>query len=153
MHIQYLDGKNMKTKVLLLISIGIMITNIINCKYNRQIYPEDQILNSLKQFYTNYIIEIDKMPLDEVKIKKLKEQYCTSKFITKLEEQDLDFDPFLNAQDCNIEWLKTLSIKKDTIKTNQYLVSYKDIYSNSQITIDIFIAKDNNAYKIDSIAY
>ena len=49
----------------------------------------------------------------------------------------LDYDPFLNVQDCDLEWLKILNIKADT-KDSWFIVSYSYIdYLNIKQNIRI----------------
>jgi hypothetical protein len=71
--------------------------------------------------------------------------------LNKLKEDELDYDPFLKAQDSNTEWLKTLSIKKDLKESNHYQILYLDTYNNSQIKITVIVVKEKESYKIDSI--
>lgn len=111
---------------------------------------DEQILEMLKTFYTVYITENTKMPIDIAKIESLKKQYCTTTLLQKIQNEEYDYDPFLKAQDCSIEWLNTLSIKRENLN-NQYIVTYFDDYSKTNITIKIIIVKELDSYKIDSI--
>lgn len=91
------------------------------------------------------------MPPDFEKINSIKKKYCTANLLRKIEKDELDYDPFLNAQDSNIEWIKTLSVKKDTKENNLYYVSYKDTYNGTQIVIKLIVLKEKESYKIDAI--
>jgi hypothetical protein len=123
----------------------------INCHGSQQNYPEEQIVRMLEFFYVNYITENTKMPPNITKIDSLKERCCTTRLLNKLKEDELDYDPFLKAQDSNTEWLKTLSIKKDLKESNHYQILYLDTYNNSQIKITVIVVKEKESYKIDSI--
>ncbi len=64
----------------------------------------------LSDFYTQYITECDKMPLNTEAIDKIKEKFLTEELIQKLKTAELDYDPFLYAQDCDLSWLETFGI-------------------------------------------
>lgn len=141
----------MKTKTLMSIfTLGLIIFSIISCK-SQSYSLDEQVLSMLKDFYTSYITESAKMPPSVSKVNSLKEKYCTAKLLQKIAREEFDYDPFLKAQDCNIEWLKTLAVKKDTTGSNQYCISYTDTYNNTQIVIKLVVAKEKDLYKIDSI--
>lgn len=114
-------------------------------------YSEKEIITMIKSFYTAYITETSKMPPDFNKIEVIKKEYCTLSLLNKIEMQELDYDPFLKAQDCDAETLKTLSIKKDIKQKNLFYVSYNDNYTKTEITIKLIIKKENDSYKIDTI--
>jgi hypothetical protein len=112
---------------------------------------DKQIVIFLKEFYTNYINENSKMPRNEKNIDKIKRKYCTNNLINKINNEELDFDPFLNAQDCQEEFLKTLSINKGAGEFDTYVVSYMDDYSKTKITIELTVVIEKDGFKIDSI--
>ena len=144
----------MKTKMLMsLFTLGIILFNMFSCKSNQpqENTSDEQILGMLKSFYSSYITENAKMPLNIAKIKSIEEKYCTINLLSKLENQELDYDPFLKAQDSNIDWLKTLTIKRDSTKQDLYNVSYIEIYSNTKVTIKLIVIKQEEFYKIDSV--
>lgn len=148
----------MKTKMLMsFFTLGFMLFSTFSCKSNQpqNNFSDEQILGMLKSFYTSYIIEDSKMPTNYEKLDSIKSKYCTANLLNKIEnqfkKQELDYDPFLNAQDCDIEWLKTLTIRKDTKKSNLYYVSYADNYNNTKITIRLIVVKEKECYKIDSV--
>jgi hypothetical protein len=107
----------------------------------------------LRTFYTNYITEISET--SDVKkeisyLDSLTHIYCTSSLLEKIKNEELDYDPFINAQDADIECLRTLTINKDAEVSNLYVVSYLETYSFQQINIKLLIVKQKNCYKIDS---
>lgn len=142
----------MKTKTLaFLFTIGVMLFSTFNCQSNPPSSTDEQIISMLKEFYTAYITENAKMPADFTKINLIKKKYCTANLLSKIEKEELDYDPFLNAQDSNTEWLKTLTIKKDTKENNLFQVSYKDTYSGTQVIIKLIVIKEMESYKINAI--
>lgn len=115
-----------------------------------------QALAMLKNFYTTYMTEvaIGKPPASEKKIDAIQKKYCTPALISKIkrlqQSGDLDWDPFIKAQDSNIESVKTLVVKKGAT-SNSYVVSYTDIYSHSTISINVILTKLNGSFKIASV--
>jgi hypothetical protein len=141
----------MKTKMLMIfLTASIMLLNVGNCKSQPQNKSSDEeIRNMLKSFYTSYIRENVKMPPNGSKISSVKMKYCTMDLLDKINNEELDFDPFLKAQDSNIDWIKTLIIKKDSSRKDLYDVSYID--NNKPVIVKLNIIKQNKSFKIDSI--
>lgn len=112
----------------------------------------DDAKTMLRQFYTSYIIEGSNMDSNEGKLNSIKKQYCTKKILNKIQQdEELDDDPFLNAQDVDSDWLKTLTISKDPQKANVYVVSYLSNYDKKRIIIKLLVVKNGQNYKIDDI--
>ena len=144
----------MRTKILLTFFTTAIL--FFNCKLvsSQSNSSDEQMLTMLKTFYTNYITESSGSS-DEKKLDLIKRQYCTAELLKKIEQQlktgTLDYDPFVKAQDCDKEWLKTLTVKKDSAKNNLFLVTWLDNYSKKQVTIHLSIIKQMESYKIDSV--
>jgi hypothetical protein len=128
-------------------------------------YPEENILSEedvkdmLKGFYTTYITmcESGAGSSYEEKIAALSKQYCTDSLWGAIQQKfatyELDYDPFLSAQDCDIESLKTLSVKKDNQTENVYIVSYVfNSYNPDTIEINLTVVKEKGGIKINNIA-
>jgi hypothetical protein len=110
---------------------------------------EEQIIkNRIDNFYRSYITASAQMPLNFTTLDELKTEYCTANLITFLEQDELDYDIFLNAQEVMIEWLNTLSVTKES---NLYVVSYYDSYKKANTIIKLNIIDENGKYKINSI--
>lgn len=133
--------------------IEFLFFNSINCKIEQLYSDEEKIIKFLKSFYSEYITECDSFSINWSQIEIIKEKYCTKSLIKKIkilqEDGMIDYDPFLNAQDCNINWLKTLNITKEEKDSCWYNVYYTDNYSD--IKIKISIIKEGNLYKINDI--
>lgn len=111
-----------------------------------------KILSTLNAFYKAYISEMSNAGIpDEKKLDEIKKKYCTPSLLKKLAKQEMDYDPFLNAQDSDINILKSISIKRNNQKDNQYLVSYIDSYSKKRILINLMMKNQNNNFKIDNV--
>ena len=112
------------------------------CKANPNIGNGDAI-SFIKSFYTEYITKTCGSLTNRDTIEKIQKKYCHSELlarIKKLQEEDsyLNSDPFLNAQDCDLEWLKTLTIEPDTKNNSWFIISYSYIdYSNSKKNVEI----------------
>jgi len=146
----------MKTKILVsFFTLGVMLFNPLNCKGNQlqDSISEVQVLSMLKSFYTSYIIENSKVPDDFKKINSIKHKYCTTSLLHKIKKLKLDYDMFLQANDIDSVMLKTLDVKKDSIRNNLYYVSYLDIFNNKTVTINLMVIKQKEDYKIDAVWY
>lgn len=93
---------------------------------NDAVYPTRvPAAEMLREFYTLYITENSKVSdFDAAAVKNIKNKYVTERLIMELEKAILDYDPFLNAQDCETSWIKTLEIHPDTTLENTWEVSY-----------------------------
>lgn len=115
---------------------------------------DDQILAMLKSFYTSYITEVAESGNDKT-LETVKSKYCSDNLLrkikTQIENEELDYDPFINAQDSDKAWLKTLSITKDPHKLNIFVVSYTDNYTGKPVTVKLSVIKFKGLYKIDAI--
>jgi hypothetical protein len=118
---------------------------------------DEQIISLCKNFYIGYITEISEGTLVnmEKNLDSIKQIYCTNDLLEnirrKTENNEMDIDPFIKAQDANIKWLKTLTVEKDTQKRYWYMVSYIDNYDEGKVIINLKFIKENGFYKIDSI--
>jgi hypothetical protein len=104
----------------------------------------------LSNFYKAYIPTFD-MP-GAAMSSKIQKQYSTAKLTAWLkkqfEEEELDYDPYVNAQDADQDWLKTIQINKDAKTPNLYIVSFFDNYEKKRFYVRLFVAKEGNKYKI-----
>lgn len=118
---------------------------------------DEQIISLCENFYISYITEISEGTLvnSDKRLDSIKQIYCTSdllkNFWRKMENNEMDWDPFIKAQDANIKCLKTLNVGKNTQQINWYFVSYIDNYNGEKVVIELKYIKDNGSYKIDSI--
>jgi hypothetical protein len=111
------------------------------------------IIKTLKSFYTEYITQCDKSNYDT--LMSIRQKYCSKNLINRIyynknDSDILDYDPFLQAQDCDKSTIQTLKVWKDIKNPNLYYVSYKWPYSEEKITIRTII-KYEGSFKIDSL--
>ncbi|MBC7449864.1 MAG: DUF3828 domain-containing protein [Cytophagales bacterium] len=134
-----------------LISLFLTIIIFLLMACNPASDSSDEQTKMLQQFYERYIFECVNMTAkkDETALK----TFCMDNLISKLTKEQLDYDPFLNAQDCDIEWLKTLSIIQENRHSNVYFVSYTYTYDDKINTgsIKLQVVKEQDGYKIGAI--
>ena len=144
----------MKTKMYIAtIIFGILFSNIMYSqeKQKENNSSDKEIIEMLKTFYTEYISESDKMPMNENKINSIKKKYCTSKLLQKINLLPLDYDPFVDAQDFEPTLLKTIKFTKVSKNNNIYKACYVWDFNNKTICVKLSIKKINNSFKIDDI--
>lgn len=146
----------MKKEILVAFFTGIVIFFYSCCNFAQNNLSEDQqIRDMLKEFYKIYITQIDKGPINRKKENSIKKKYCTTRLLEAIKnDKELDYDPLIDAQDADIESLKTLSIKKNIGIASGYIVTYESSskYDNYEKTsIKLTVVKEKDGYKIDSV--
>lgn len=123
----------------------------------RTIY--DEKINFVKSFYKEYILEKCKDDvLDLENIIKIKEKYCHKKLLAKMqklqEKENLEYDPFLNSQDCDILWLRSLQTGANKRNSSWIGVRYSnmvDLNIKKDIIIKLKIISTDKSYYISDI--
>lgn len=141
----------MKKVILFFYLIG-----IYGCLCQEQNYQAQE--KFLKHFYFEYLTKTDIDKYDRIVVtqnyKKIMNRYCTENLVNKIkrmqENYELDYDPFIKAQDYHISILDFIIIEKSPMKKENYLVSYryKNQSEKERIYIDIQVAKINGDFKI-----
>ena len=147
-----------KSKVYLLSLLCFIILSSCKTDVNGE-YSETEIENMIRKFYIAYISEsISSIPASELqkKLDSITQIYCTKSLLDSIDNEfknnELDYDPFLNAQDSSPEMLKTLSIHKRSQKENIYTVMYlSDKYDSTFTKIYLTISKIDGKYKVSGI--
>lgn len=110
-------------------------------------------MEMLREFYTLYITENDKMKRDDLRIATIKEKYVTPKLIAKIDSAmlyyNLDYDPFVNAQDYDTAWIKTLEIAPVLERTNTFDICYT-YNRNSKSCTTVVLVESEGKYMIDN---
>lgn len=91
------------------------------------------------------------MPVNLEKIDSIKNLYCSPKLLDSLQQQEPDYDPFINAQDLDDDLNKKLSIAKDTPAESIYITSYMDNYHHRKIKIKLWVKEIAGHYKITNL--
>jgi hypothetical protein len=112
---------------------------------------KEKAIQFLEDFYRAYISCCDSPDEDLEALSSIRNKCLTRSLLDKLENPDLDYDPITQAQDCDVNWIKTIEIRPDTERQNVYTVSYTSTYDNKKIRIELLLSDDNGSYKIDDI--
>jgi len=101
--------------------------------------PDSVIVEFLNDFYTEYITLFANYIGIEPLVK-CREAVSDKKLIEKINNSDIDYDPFLNAQDAHEESVKSLEIAKcdePDIFCISYLTGYMDKRSDIKLRVAI----------------
>ncbi len=128
----------------LIIILSVFLSSCLNGQNKKQ------EINYLQQFYKSYS---DNWENDDA-LNFLKKKNLSKELIINISKANasglLDYDPLINAQDLNEEFLKTLKINyKDNI--DLYEISYKDNYNKKSRIVYLKLIKNENLFKISDI--
>lgn len=90
-----------------------------------------------------------------IAIQEIRRKYCTKRLLNEIDKyakiMAVDYDPFTNAQDFDVNWLKRLKISKDSIRDDIYhvFIRYGDEEADSEIKLSV--VKEDRSYKIDTV--
>ena len=113
----------------------------------------DEPLIFLRNFYVSYMHAVNEIPKEEKRIMdSLVGANCTENMQKRLQDPDLDYDPFIKGQYVMEEWAKSLNVKKGKAD-REYVVSFKKEKPTATKTTDIhlILTKENGNYKIDTV--
>ena len=89
------------------------------------LYSYGQSVSEKEEFISNFYDEYFKVFLNSNEIKKLKEverKYVNRKLRREIQKQNLDYNKYINAQDCDSSSFKSLKIYQ--LDSNSFEVSY-----------------------------
>ncbi|GAB1858707.1 hypothetical protein MHTCC0001_35470 [Flavobacteriaceae bacterium MHTCC 0001] len=110
----------------------------------------DKEKSFIKSFYKDYISEIEGLEVDTSKIQSILDKYCSSKLIKAIKSaKELDYDPFIDAQDVPPKFLKSIEIDKVDGKENRFVASY--LFGEVRNNIELDLVKEENQLKIDKV--
>jgi len=113
---------------------------------------DEEVFAMLKTFYTKYIRTLNKYPTEERKLQPLLKANCDAKLLARLKEKKwsgkLDYDPFLKAQDVELEWIRTLEVRKVPNK-DQYAVSFSE--TPDRIVVHLVVKEVDGGLKIKDV--
>lgn len=123
-----------------------------------EVEQQDPACMALQEFYYSYITEGAKSGSNASALHAIQEKYVTKDLLSQLQhafsEGELDYDPFINAQDFNLDWLATLTITKDEVLPATYHVSYADAYKKDGKThIKLSVVNEAGHYKISKLYF
>jgi hypothetical protein len=111
---------------------------------------EEKAIQTLKDFYTAYISDCDSPAGNSETRSTIKNKYLTKRLSDKLENTYPDYDPLIQAQDCDRETLKTLEVKPETEQENVYCVYYTWL-DGKKIQIKLRLVEENGCLLIDAV--
>jgi hypothetical protein len=137
-------------RTLLYLSFSLVTIAQMNRTQAQTADSNDRAIAMLKDFYTNYITLIASDSNTDKQQAALQKRYCTAKLLKKLPKmiEAEDADPFLKAQDSQVDFLKTLKVKRDVKMADHYTVSYAGVHKH---VINLTVVKADDSYKIDSV--
>jgi len=124
---------------------------------------EQQAITLLRNFYTAYMTKMaSTADNNEKALAAIEKKYCTAHLLQAIAKRNnpekvnwLDYDPFLNAQDTDPAWVKTLSYKRNPKQPDLYTVSYyyydPDNKKKVTVIIHVFVTKQKDGLKISSL--
>ncbi|WP_431216259.1 DUF3828 domain-containing protein [Puia sp. P3] len=105
---------NAKLPVILCALFGILLCGQV--KGQDSTADKKEVFAQLKTFYTSYILAFNDLPHSAKKLDAIMKKYCDSQLLSKInkksESGELDYDPFLKAQDVDTASLKTFTFGK-----------------------------------------
>lgn len=110
-------------------------------------------IEMLKNFYKEYTTELESMDVNWEKIDSIERQYCTERLLDWRKIEELDYDPFINAQDLNPGLYEILNIRRDNSRQNKFVVTYNyfEIEPENESKIELIVIRSGGKYKIDQI--
>jgi hypothetical protein len=118
---------------------------------------DKKAISMLNTFYKTYIpINVANRTNDNIDALPVLKRYCSANFLNKYyinptEEDAMDADPFVKAQDFDISWLKSLTINKDVQNANCYIAEYSDMKTISHTVIHLSVVYQNGKYLINEV--
>jgi len=97
----------------------------------------------IQQFYTEYI---EAWLSDGTRRQNILERYATAALLDELQAAELDYDPFLQAQDCDRTMLEKLTVERDADNGDTYRIGLWDGFNNRYRTIGLQV-DDNGLIK------
>lgn len=106
----------------------------------------------LKDFYEGYLSASLRSPIDYQQTDALIDAHCTASLIQYLDTAELEYDPFLNAQDFSDAWQNNIIIKPHAQIPNTYWVHLDDPKnSNASVIIQVKLKQEAGVWKIDEL--
>lgn len=120
---------------------------ISGCAHPQNNNSDRQVIDTLKKFYIDYNTvwdTVDNGNTLQKKIYILRKKYCTPELL-KVMGDDLDHDLLTNDFGTDMEYLKTITVRKDSTKSDTYIVSY--------IAHGYYSPNKKNEFKIPQTTY
>jgi len=146
----------MKIKYLF-ISLFLVAFQLISCQ-NKLSKSNKETISFLKQFYSEYLYGTSLNENQNGKIVyknyiRIINKYCTPSLVEKLLKSELDYDPFINAQDVSVVILDHLKVLPIEGKKEHFELSFRyPIQKESERTrIKLKVVCTKDGIKIDGV--
>lgn len=129
---------------------------LVLCVCGSATYAQHKTSNTeqrLKMFYTYYMLFNDQ-PLPAKTISKdTLRKYCSASFLKKMHaDKELDYDPIVQAQDYDKQFVKTLQVASiGKAGEQKYCVSYWYPFANKRDSLIVYMAPEAGFMKIKSV--
>ncbi len=107
----------------------------------------------IRGFYSSYLQEFSSFPPDMAKLDALKQKHCTSELLARLQDAELEADPFLNVQDFEEGWSSTMTIASVDSDPDLYNVCVPISYDKSTHCVQVKVKKVEEDWKIDEVLF
>lgn len=113
----------------------------------------DSISSFLYDFYTFYIHKCFEENGSFRDMQHELQTYCTPKFLrTILEDDEIDCDPFIEAQDIVENWRQTMTVQKHNSDNDMYVIClWRDEYARKDHCVKVFLVQNEGNWKIDDV--
>lgn len=152
-----MDGMSKKVFLMVLVLFfalcanGEVMTGKVTAPSQDKKTEQAQAIAMLKEFYTSYIRENAKMEVDFEALDALEAKCLSEELIDRLSGVSLEYDPFLDAQDVDESWVKTLTVKPVEGQDDAYKVCYRYDGNEPETCVTLFLIKQNGRYLINDI--
>ena len=146
----------MKIKYLLITFF--LIAFQLSCSQNKSSQTNPKIINFFEKFYSEYVYGTSLSEQGNgVKVYEnyfsILNKYCTPSFVKRILKSEIDYDPFINAQDVSViilDYLKVISIDDEK---ELFEVSFRyPVQKESERTrIKLKVLCTSDGYKIDGV--
>ena len=129
----------------------------LKTEHSINIGTNHKIEKMLIAFYSSYLKEFvnENLQESEGKLDSIKVKYCTKSLLDSIsnefENNELDHDPFIKAQDASSDMMATLTVKKIANSENKFNVQYFEKYAGHRTNIVVTVVDENGSFKISSL--
>jgi hypothetical protein len=146
--------------IYIIVAIFLTQSSCISAQYNNS---DNEIITMLNEFYVAYsnIWSTNSHSPDilDSKLDSIQKKYCTLRLRNEAKEYLEDgHDLLTNDYGIEVESLRTLTIIKDSVEENSYIVSYNVVNSDAankpvkqNVLLNVFVVKEEETYKIDKV--
>lgn len=134
------------------------VLGLLHCEFGRaQNNPTDkEVFEMLQRFYKSYILAWNHLDTDKKKLDSISRKYCEDRLLKKIQLRtktgDLDYDPFLKAQDdVDTAIFKTMTFGKDPKRGDLYTFHYAEPNSTHKPTIHLIVNRRDGTLKIRDV--